>query len=153
MLAHPAAVGGTSSPLPNGAAALPCDTVLLVEDEESIGQLLAVLLERCHLRVLHACNGEACLRLFAEHRDAITLVLMDCGLPDVPGSTLCHRLRALDPGLPLLLTSGQKHDALFALLGADGPTGFIAKPFRPADVLREVQALLSRVAETPDRGP
>ena len=56
------------------------------------------------------------------------------------------RLRALHPGLPLLLTSGQKQDALFALLGADGPTGFIAKPFKPADVLREVHALLQRVA-------
>jgi CheY-like chemotaxis protein len=118
------------------------DTVLLVEDDESLAKLFALLLQRSCLRVLHARSGEDCLRLFAKHQGAIALLLMDCNLPDAHGGTLCHRLRATSPGLPVLLTSGRKQDSLQSLLAADGPTGFLPKPFLPGDVVPQVRALL-----------
>lgn len=147
MSASPATTASTLFPVGNltGAEARRADTVLLVEDDESLGRLFSVLLERCQLRVMRARDGAECLRLFGEHSAAITLVLMDCSLPDARGGALCHRLRARVPGLPVLLTSGRKQEALQALLAADGPTAFLPKPFVPGDVLREVRALLAQV--------
>lgn len=58
---------------------------------------------------------------------------------------LCHQLREAVPNLPILLTSGRKQEALHALLAVDGPTGFLSKPFLPADVIRQVRALLGQV--------
>jgi hypothetical protein len=127
--------GGTS-------AARLGDTVLLVEDDPILARLLIVLLGRCSVQVLHAESGAECQALFAVHRESIALVVMDCGLPDVHGGTLCHRLRVARPGLAVLLTSGRSQDALCALLAADGPTRFLAKPFRPVDVVGAVQSLL-----------
>lgn len=118
------------------------NTALLVEDDSCLARLFGVFLERCGLRTVHARDGADCLRLFEVHRHELALVLMDCGLPDVHGGTLCHRLRALSPGLSLLLTSGTKQPALHALLASDGPTGFLAKPFLPADALREIRAMI-----------
>jgi len=139
-----AAVSGSTAIMDGVAVVTPRirDTVLVVEDDSTLARLFSVFIERCHLRVLHARDGASCLRVFEAHRDELVLVLMDCGLPDVHGGTLCHRLRASVPGLPLLLTSGSKQESLHALLSHDGPTGFLPKPFLPADVLREVRALL-----------
>lgn len=118
------------------------DTVLLVEDDESLAKLFVLLLQRCCFRVLHARSSADCLRLFEENQPAIALLLMDCNLPDGHGGTLCHRLRASSPGLPVLLTSGRKQESLQSLLAADGPTGFLPKPFLPGDVLPHVRALV-----------
>jgi DNA-binding response OmpR family regulator len=118
------------------------DTVLLVEDDESLAKLFALLLQRCCLRVVHARSGADCLKVFAENQSAIALLLMDCNLPDTHGGVLCHRLRAAVPGLPVLLTSGRRQESLQSLLAADGPTGFLPKPFMPADVVPHVRALL-----------
>lgn len=148
MTAPPAAIAGTAFPETDPAVAepRPANTVLLVEDNDSLASLFSVLLGRCNLRVLRARDGAGCLRIFAEHSAAITLVLMDCNLPDAHGGSLCHRLRAVVPGLPVLLTSGRKQEAVRALLAADGPTGFLAKPFLPSDAVREVRALLDQMA-------
>lgn len=122
------------------------DTVLLVEDDESLAKLFVLLLQRCCFRVLHARSSADCVRLFEEHSAAIALLLMDCNLPDGHGGTLCHRLRASCPGLPVLLTSGRKQDSLQLLLAADGPTGFLPKPFLPGEVLPQVRALVATPA-------
>lgn len=118
------------------------DTVLLVEDDESLAKLFSLLLQRCCLRVIHARSGAECVSLFERHQSAIVLLLMDCNLPDAHGGTICHGLRRLVPGLPVLLTSGRKQESLQSLLAADGPTGFLAKPFLPSDVAPRVRALL-----------
>jgi two-component system cell cycle sensor histidine kinase/response regulator CckA len=135
--------GSTSAIVP---AAVPSttDTVLLVEDDPMLAQLFGVLLKKCGVEVLAARDGTECLRLFRTFRSSVSLVVMDCGLPDVHGGSLCHQLRSATPNLPILLTSGRKQGALHALLALDGPTSFLAKPFFPADVLREVSGLLAQ---------
>lgn len=118
--------------------------VLLVEDEEPLAVLLVRVLERMNLHVVHAGDGATALRLLAERADRFALALIDCLLPDMNGCELACGLRERSAGLPLLLMSGRDHRAWVNTLADGGPTVFLAKPYGPADVLREVNALLSR---------
>ena len=129
---------GSADPLPVAR-----DTVLLVEDDAPVAALVAHLLGHLGLPVLHARDGAECLRLFAEHHAAIALVFMDCTLPDAHGGTLCQRLRATVPGLPVLLTSGRDQPGLLGLLAAEGPSAILPKPYLPGAVAQHMRALLS----------
>ena len=120
----------------------PRDTILLVEDDDALAHLFILLLQRGGFAVRHARSGAECRRLFSAHQASIAVLIMDCGLPDAHGGSLSHELRTVVPGLPILLTSGRRQGALLALLAADGPTGFLPKPFMPSDVNRQVRALL-----------
>lgn len=120
--------------------------ILLVEDEDSLAELLFHVFTRMKVPVLRAADGGQALQLFMDHRATIALAFVDCHLPDVCGADLCATLRVLAPGLPLLITSGRDQRALEASLAAGGPTGFLPKPYMPADVIRRVNALLPAVA-------
>lgn len=117
--------------------------VLLVEDEDSLAELLTHLLARIKVSVLRAADGAQATRLFAEHRTRIALAFVDCHLPDADGGELCEELRAAAPGLPLLLTSGRDKRGLEAHFAAGGPCQFLAKPYMPAEVMHRVTALLT----------
>lgn len=131
-------------PLPESGAAVASNRiVLLVEDEESLGDLLSHLLGRLGLRVVRATDGTRALELFPQHRDHVVLAFVDCRLPDMEGADVCRKLRESAPKLPLLLTSGRDQHALVSTFEADGPAGFLPKPYMPADVMRHVTALLS----------
>jgi two-component system response regulator AtoC len=119
------------------------DLILVVEDDDVVGPLLELLLSRVARRVQRVRDGAECARIFNGIAPEVALVIMDCGLPDAHGGTLCHRLRKAAPRLPVLLTSGRPQPNLLALFAADGPTDFLPKPFRPADVLERAEALLA----------
>ena len=120
--------------------------VLLVEDDESLSDLLKHLLNRMKVRVLHAANGAAAVAMYAEHRADVALAFVDCHLPDCEGGELCQQLRALAPNLPLLLTSGRDQRALQAVFAAGGPCSFLAKPYMPAEVMGRVKMMLTKPA-------
>lgn len=120
--------------------------VLLVEDEDSLAELLKHLLARIKVRVLHAADGAQALQLLQLHRASISMAFVDCHLPDMMGAELCRELRASMPGLPLLLTSGRDQRAVQTVYAAGGPCAFLPKPYMPADVTRHVTALMSAVS-------
>lgn len=129
------------------AAAEPpaAEAVLLVEDDDIVAGLVERILARRFQRVLRAVTGAEGEKLFVENRAAIGLVMIDCWLPDVEGTILCRRLRRDAPGLPVLLTSGCDNPEA-RRLADDGITAFLPKPFYPAQIEREVGALLSSAA-------
>lgn len=118
------------------------ETVLLVEDEEALAELLTHLLKRFNIRVLHAFDGAGALEILTQHGASITLAFVDCHLPDMGGDELCRELRARLPGLPLLLTSGRDRRAWEQLFAGGGPCSFLPKPYMPGEVIRRVTALL-----------
>lgn len=121
----------------------PKPIVLLVEDEESLAELLSRVLGRMNLRVVWAKDGATALWLIAEAPEPVALALIDCLLPDMNGCELALALRERAPRLPLLLTSGRDHRGWVGTFADGGPTAFLAKPYGPAEVLRQVNALLS----------
>ncbi len=136
----PVVSGGARGPTLGGNPGM----VLFVEDEPTLAVLMGHLLARLTQSVLHAADGTAALHLFAEYRDEIALVIVDCQLPDMPGFELCQLLRTLVPGVPLILTSGRDQRPLVAALSTGGPTEFLPKPYLPGEVVRRVGALLAQ---------
>ena len=104
-------------------------TVMLVDDEEMIRLAGRRVLEKMGYGVLLARDGREALRLYGEHPDQISVVILDLIMPVMDGPETFVRLREIAPDLPILLSSGyskeEKADQLLSL-GADA---FIQKPF------------------------
>jgi two-component system cell cycle sensor histidine kinase/response regulator CckA len=81
-------------------------TVLLVDDEETIRTLGARMLSRLGFVVLTAGDGREALALYAQHRGEIVLVLLDLTMPHMDGEETLHGLRALDPEVRVIMSSG-----------------------------------------------
>lgn len=115
--------------------------ILLIEDDDQIASLIALILGRVKRRVLRARDCAGGLELFEQHRPGIDLVIVDSLLPDGDGAQLCQQLRAARPKLPVLLTSGRDQTRLTTLMKG-GATAFLPKPFLPTDVERNIAGLL-----------
>ena len=119
------------------------DTVLIVEDQDPVANLLVCILERGQFRALRARDGAEGLRIYAEEGARIALAILDGTLPDMPGGTVALRLRQLAAELPLLFVSGRNLDALRHAFAGEDRTDFVTKPFFPADVLAHVRSLIA----------
>jgi len=118
--------------------------VLLVEDDEELRNLFAVLLEMENIKVIQAEDGAQALRLFEEHRAEIGLLITDLGLPHVGGVDLISRLRAEKPSLRILGTSGLSADDVREMVIQAGADDFIPKPFSPQEAIDKVRSYLPR---------
>src|SRR5438477_12456574 len=124
-------------------------TILLVDDEDSVQQLLAYPLEREGFRVLQARDGEEALARFAEEH--VDLVVLDLMLPKLDGLEVCKRLRA-ESEVPIIMLTA-RDDELDKVVGLElGADDYITKPFSIAEFRSRVRALLRR-ASMPRGGP
>jgi signal transduction histidine kinase/CheY-like chemotaxis protein len=119
------------------------ETVLVVEDEDSVRTLLREVLSRQGYAVLEARDGRAALALATGYAGPIHLLVTDCVLPHVAGRELARRLKARSPGLKVLYMSGYPptEDELPANPAAG--TAFLEKPFTPAALTTMARELLS----------
>ncbi|HEY6887193.1 MAG TPA: ATP-binding protein, partial [Solirubrobacter sp.] len=110
-------------------------TVLVVDDEPTVRDLVTRVLEHHDARVISAANGQDALTALVEHEDAVDVVLTDIVMPSMSGIELARRLRSDRPGLPLVYFSGDGGDVDRP---DDGP--LLRKPFTP-------DALVSAIAD------
>ena len=120
-------------------------TVLVVEDERKLRDLVRSYLERAGFTVLTTDSGAEAITMAMT--SAPDLVILDLGLPDVPGETVARELRASSATPILMLTAkSSEEDRIRGLeLGADD---YVTKPFSPRELVLRVQAILRR--GTPD---
>lgn len=116
-------------------------TVLVVDDEEEIAELLEVYLSNSGYRVLKCDNGESALRLIEE--ETVDLVLLDVMLPDIDGFTLCKQMRK-SHFFPIIMLTARVADEDKIKGMALGSDDYITKPFNPLEVTARVQAQLRR---------
>jgi DNA-binding response OmpR family regulator len=116
-------------------------TVVVVEDDPSIADLIELYLRGAGFRVLQAASGERGLQLIEQHRPA--MVLLDIGLPDIDGFEVCRRIRSTNnlPVLFLTARDGEVDRVLGLELGADD---YVTKPFSPRELVARVKAILRR---------
>ena len=120
------------------------ETILLVEDEPSVRRATAAFLRRLGYTVWEAGNGLEASRLWQQHRDRIRLLLTDMVMPEgMTGLDLAEQLRAQQPGLPVIISSGYSAE----LLGPRGQTTagitYLPKPCAPEALARKVRECLA----------
>src|SRR5262249_26753005 len=147
----------TMSPLPNTRVQHPealttlpiaeTATILVVDDDPGVRTVVEMLLTRSGYRVLVAAGGREGVSLFQQHHDVVGLVRLDILMPDLDGPATLAELHRINPGLVCCLMSGQLGDYTEEDLRALGAQAFLAKPFRPDNLLHTIARLLpDRVA-------
>jgi PAS domain S-box-containing protein len=117
------------------------ETVLLVEDEESVRVFASKALEKQGYRVLQARHGRDALLRLSQHDGPVHLVITDIVMPEMGGSELARRLAGEHPELPVLFMSGYTDDEV-AQRGLGAEQGFLQKPFTSDGLARKVREVL-----------
>ena len=125
-------------------------TILVVDDEANIADLVDMYLRKEGFRVLKAGNGEDAL--VAAKRERPRLVVLDVGLPGIDGLEVCRRLRA-DSDVPVIFLTARESE-IDRILGLEmGGDDYLTKPFSPRELVARVKAILRRTesaAPTPE---
>jgi two-component system cell cycle sensor histidine kinase/response regulator CckA len=138
----PLAGEGESAPQRSGSAPRERETVLLVEDADSVRILAETILKRQGYNVLVADSGHEALRIWDEHSDAVDVLLTDVIMPQMSGGELAHRLREKRPHLRVLFMSGYTDDMIASHGVLAGETQLIQKPFTAEGLGRKLRAVL-----------
>jgi two-component system, cell cycle sensor histidine kinase and response regulator CckA len=118
------------------------ETIVVVEDDESVRELVKLMLGGCGYEVLSAPDADAAVNLCEGHPGGVDLLLTDVVMPDIGGRALAERLTALFPHLRVLFMSGYSDEAVFRHGIIREGTAFIEKPFSQAGLARKVREVL-----------
>jgi two-component system cell cycle sensor histidine kinase/response regulator CckA len=118
------------------------DTVLIVEDEKNLRDLLRMMLEENGIKVLEAGDGVEAVEIFIAHKDEIGIVLSDLGLPRLGGWEAFLKMREIDPELKGILASGFFNPVVRAEIIKSGAMDFISKPYNSEQILKMVREAL-----------
>jgi two-component system cell cycle sensor histidine kinase/response regulator CckA len=118
------------------------ETVLLVEDDDSVRNLAATSLERCGYRVLVSRNGQDALGIAREHEGPIHLLVSDVVMPGMGGRAVAEGMKTLRPDMKILYVSGYPTDEVVRQGILEATTPFLQKPFKPVQLARKVREVL-----------
>jgi GAF domain-containing protein/ActR/RegA family two-component response regulator len=122
------------------------ETILLVEDEDDVRELSREILEMAGYVVLEAPTGADALRLCAQHRDEICLLLTDVVMPQMSGPDLARQVEEIRPGTRVVYMSGYTDDALGHHGVLDPGIVLLPKPFTPDALLKGLRQALDAPA-------
>ena len=120
------------------------ETILIVEDQTDLRQLVRRILQGHGYQTLDAANGDDALALASRHSDRIHLLITDMVLPGMTGAQLVSRMGSARPGIRILTMSGYSDEMDLRI---DSGTPFLQKPFTAENLLKQVRDLLD-AAET-----
>jgi PAS domain S-box-containing protein len=118
------------------------ETVLLVEDESRLRELLIHVLHDRGYKVLAAADGAEALRIAGQQKSPVDLLMTDVVMPGIRGQVLAEELLRKHPGMAVLYMSGYTDNALTHRGNALHGAAFLQKPFTPDQVLRVVRQVL-----------
>jgi two-component system cell cycle sensor histidine kinase/response regulator CckA len=119
------------------------ETLLIVEDETAVRNLVASALRNDGYQLLLASSAEEALRIVDAHSGPIHLLLTDAIMPGKSGLELANLMVARQPGLPVIVMSGYTEENL-AISGLTEPPALLQKPFTPRDLRRRIREVLDR---------
>jgi CheY-like chemotaxis protein len=128
--------------LPGGS-----ETILIVDDHETIWEFLIEALQRLGYSVLLAENGLDAVEIYEANPGQVDLVLLDMIMPQAGGHQTFFRLKAIVPDVKILLSSGFVSEEEVNDLLQQGACGFLPKPHRLPVVVREIRRVLDGGAD------
>ncbi len=118
------------------------ETILVVEDDESVREVAVLSLELHGFKVLTAIDGNDAMRIVEKHPESIDLVLTDVVMPNLSGPELARRLRIQFPQIKVLFMSGYTDDAVVRHGLLEATVSFIQKPYTLQSLARKVREVL-----------
>ena len=118
------------------------ETILIVDDQETVWDFLIEALQKLGYSVLLAENGLDAVEIYENNPGQIDLVLLDMIMPKQGGHSTFHKLKELDPNVKVLLSSGFVSLEEVDDLLKNGAAGFLPKPHRIRDMATEIRRIL-----------
>ncbi|MBP7460421.1 MAG: response regulator [Candidatus Delongbacteria bacterium] len=117
-------------------------TILMIDDEEDVRNVVVQMLEHIGYDVLQAQDGQAGISLFDQHRSMINLVILDMNMPVMSGSETFKRIREIDPMIRVIIASGFVHDERTEDMMKYGRCRFLQKPYTMDDLIRIIYQVM-----------
>jgi len=117
-------------------------TILLVDDEPAVLAVSRAMIESLGYTVLAVGNGLEAISLYGEKKGFIDLIVLDMIMPGLSGSETFDRIRELNPGARVILSSGYSLNEQARRIMEKGCRGFVQKPFTMADISRRLREVL-----------
>jgi CheY-like chemotaxis protein len=121
----------------------PRETILLVDDEETVLRFSARVLTKAGFRVLSARSGQEALDATQTRGDVVDLLVTDVMMPGMNGCQLAETLLAQRPSLRVLFMSGYAENVLVTNVGLVPGAAFLSKPFKPSVLVTKVRGVLA----------
>ncbi len=118
------------------------NTVLVVEDDDSLRELLRTMLEAHDFKVLTATDGLDAVEVFTKNKDSIGVVLSDLGLPYLGGWDAFLRMKEVNPAIKGILASGYFHPGVKEEIIKSGAENFIQKPYNTPEIVAMLHRIL-----------
>jgi two-component system cell cycle sensor histidine kinase/response regulator CckA len=120
------------------------ETILLVDDEKVVVEVSRELLESMGYKVYAAGSGQEGIAVYMEKRNKIDLIILDMIMPGISGGETFDRLREIDAGVKVLLSSGYSLNGEAQHIMDRGCNGFLQKPFQIEKLSRKIREMLER---------
>ncbi|HTF99576.1 MAG TPA: PAS domain S-box protein [Nitrospirota bacterium] len=131
-----------SAAQPAAAVSSGSETILLVEDNGAVMQVMQTMLHKLGYSVIEASRGEGAIKLFREHADSVQLVITDMIMPGMNGKDMARALKKIRPGVKVLYISGYTADILKQKGMEDEKLHFLSKPIQLDVLSRKIRELL-----------
>jgi CheY-like chemotaxis protein len=131
--------GDESNPILEGS-----ESILLVDDEKIILNVGLELLESMGYQVLVAGSGKEAIEVFKKNQDKIDMIILDTIMPEMGGNETYEKLKEINPGIKVLLSSGYGINDQAVQILAHDCDGFIQKPFNMEDLSKSTRAVLDK---------
>jgi CheY-like chemotaxis protein len=117
-------------------------TILLVDDEDMIWDVIADMLQRLGYTLVLAGNGLEAVEVYENNPGKIDLVILDMIMPEMDGHKAFFRLKEIDPKVKVLLSSGYVSEENVRSVIDAGAAGFLKKPYRMVDLAKKLREIL-----------
>ena len=128
-------------------------TILVVEDEEALNELIVLVLAAEGYTVVSSRDGEEALQVYKKYWRDVVLVFSDYGLPNHHGTEVLRQIRDINPDVKFILTSGYLDDGMTSEILQAGADKVLWKPYSIDEVRRAVKGILEKSEGGPNDVP
>lgn len=120
------------------------ETVLVVDDEDTVLDVCEEMLEKMGCRVFVAKSGREAVELYKKHKDEIDIIILDMIMPGISGGEVYDKMKEVNPNIKVLLWSGYSINGMAAEILERGCDDFIQKPFTIEELSRKIREVMDK---------